>query len=152
MSPAAGTGLAGELGFLRRDDRSAYDKEWRKRNLEKSNAYARDYYHRVTKKDPEKLKAKLKFGVWTRRKAKYGITKPEYEAMALNQKGRCAICKGKVGGALRVDHDHETGNVRELLCNQCNVGLGAFRENTETMTSAINYLKRHNANSQEGCK
>ena len=143
MSPAAGTGLAGELGFLRRDDPTAYSRAWRAKNSEKNNAYMRDYYHRVTKKDPAKLKAKLAHGTWVRRKAKYGITKPEYEAMVLNQKGRCAICKSKVGDALRVDHDHDTGKVRALLCSNCNIAFGLFKENRDTLANALNYHEKH---------
>ena len=63
--------------------------------------------------------------------------------MALNQKGLCAICKERVGDALRVDHDHETGNLRALLCNNCNALLGFAGENSETLARAIEYLKKH---------
>ena len=143
MSPAAGTGLAGELGCSRREDSKGYQKLWREKNRDKSNAYHREYYHNVIKKDPKQLKAKLTSGVWTRRKAKYGITKPEYDALVLNQKGRCAICKDRVGDALRVDHDHETGKVRALLCTNCNSAFGLFKENRDTLANALNYHEKH---------
>ncbi len=139
----AGTGLAGELGLLRRDDPAAYSRAWRAKNREKSNAYARDYHHKVIKKDPVKLKAKLECGVWTRRKAKYGITKSEYQAMALNQKGLCAICKREPLESLRVDHDHGTGKIRALLCDTCNAGLGQFHDDPVIIASAIEYLNKY---------
>ena len=125
------------LGCPRREDSIGYQKLWREKNREKNNAYHRDYYHNVIKKNPKQLKAKLASGVWTRRKAKYGISRDEYEAMALNQKGLCAICKERVGDALRVDHDHETGKLRELLCNKCNTGLDYFSKNIEPIARAI---------------
>lgn len=51
----------------------------------------------------------------------------------------CMIC-GKAE-KLVVDHDHETGKVRGLLCNHCNRGLGHFRDNTQFLEDAIKYLK-----------
>ena len=132
------------LGCSRREDSIGYQKLWREKNREKNNAYHRDYYHNVIKKNPKQLKAKLALGTWVRRKAKYGMARDEYEALVLNQKGRCAICKKTVGDALRVDHDHETGKIRALLCNNCNTAIGLLEENTETLANAIEYLKQHN--------
>jgi hypothetical protein len=72
----------------------------------------------------------------------------------------CAICGGEgtafIAGPgslkrtarhfpqLFVDHDHITGGVRGLLCNSCNFGLGSFKDNVETLSSAIAYLAKHN--------
>lgn len=79
----------------------------------------------------------------------YGITTADYERMFVEQEGVCAICASAPNGRnLCVDHSHESGKVRQLLCVQCNAGLGQFAENPERMLSAINYLKRHN----EGAK
>src|SRR5699024_496382 len=58
---------------------------------------------------------------------KYGMTLEEYELRADAQGGRCLIC-AKPGAQLLVDHDHETGAVRGLLCHGCNVGLGWFKD------------------------
>lgn len=78
--------------------------------------------------------------------AVYNMTKADYEAMELAQDGCCAICRGYSGwrangGRLVVDHDHETGLVRGLLCPSCNRGLGQFRDSPEFLTSASNYIK-----------
>jgi len=82
----------------------------------------------------------------------YGITLEEYDAMLLEQGGRCAICKsdkpwGFVAEPKRakeffcVDHDHTTREVRGLLCQPCNTGLGNFRDNSDHMRMAIKYLE-----------
>jgi hypothetical protein len=73
----------------------------------------------------------------------YGITLEEYERMLTEQNGKCAICGTETPrgiGKFHVDHSHETGNVRGLLCNNCNTALGLFRDSTSIMQSAIEYL------------
>lgn len=81
----------------------------------------------------------------------FGLSVEEFERMNLYQEGKCAICKeqetsrhwnGKVK-RLSVDHCHETGEIRELLCQKCNHAIGMFRENVETLRNAIEYLARH---------
>lgn len=78
---------------------------------------------------------------------KYGMTLEEYEAMVTLSHGQCSICRrdmlGVGCGKMCIDHDHKTGKVRGLLCNECNVGLGQFRDNIECLLSAIEYLRRH---------
>ena len=75
----------------------------------------------------------------SRRKWKYGLDDSEFKAMSASQDGRCAICQ--VEASLVVDHCHGTGRVRGLLCHGCNVGLGFFRDNQESLRSAIEYLE-----------
>jgi hypothetical protein len=74
---------------------------------------------------------------------RYGITVDEYEAMALAQHGRCAICTtaspGGHGKWFCIDHDHATGKIRGLLCQPCNVKLAAL-EDAEFMAAATKYL------------
>jgi hypothetical protein len=75
-------------------------------------------------------------------KQKYGITFSQHQEMIKAQEGKCAIC-GTVGIAeLAIDHDHNTGRVRGLLCRRCNTGLGCFRDNPRSLKAAIEYLKR----------
>ncbi|MDR1985050.1 MAG: endonuclease VII domain-containing protein [Prevotellaceae bacterium] len=62
----------------------------------------------------------------------------------------CPICKKSsipyVTANLVIDHNHETGNAREWICDSCNTGLGRFKDNIELMNEAIKYLKRHAKN------
>jgi hypothetical protein len=59
----------------------------------------------------------------------------------------CPICKKSsipyVTANLVIDHNHETGNAREWICDSCNTGLGRFKDNIELMNEAIKYLKKH---------
>jgi hypothetical protein len=78
-------------------------------------------------------------------KAIYGLSLEDFNSMMEGQGGACAICGtrnwGKTGPS--VDHNHETGAVRGLLCNQCNSGLGMFRDNPGTVKLAVAYLERN---------
>ncbi|MDR0792642.1 MAG: endonuclease VII domain-containing protein [Chitinophagaceae bacterium] len=62
----------------------------------------------------------------------------------------CPICKKSsipyVTANLVIDHDHETGNARDWICDSCNTGLGRFKDNIELMEKAINYLRKHEKN------
>jgi len=62
----------------------------------------------------------------------------------------CPICKKasipNVTAKLVIDHNHETGNAREWICDSCNTGLGRFKDNIELMNEAIKYLKKHEKN------
>ena len=70
---------------------------------------------------------------------KYGITVEQYTQMMEDQDGFCAICYAEP--ATHIDHDHETGRVRGLLCGACNRGLGQFKEDADTVAFAAAYLK-----------
>ena len=72
----------------------------------------------------------------------YGLKAGQYEAMYAAQGGVCAICQRATGAskALAVDHDHETGYVRGLLCSVDNKLLGHFRDDPEALFRAANYL------------
>ena len=80
---------------------------------------------------------------------KYGITDIEYVKMLNTQKNICAICGkpetkmqgGKIQG-LSIDHDHNTGKVRGLLCCKCNHLIGFAYENIELLKRCINYLNK----------
>ena len=81
-------------------------------------------------------------------KRRYGITWEDYERMLANQDGKCAICNHenannkRTYGRLFIDHDHETGKVRGLLCSRCNHALGQFDDDIERLRSAIEYLTK----------
>lgn len=89
-------------------------------------------YERKLKDTPESRRLKhLKYT--------YGITPDEYEAQHKAQGGCCAIC-GLAQEVLFVDHCHNSTAVRGLLCNQCNFGLGHFKDSPELLRAAIEYL------------
>jgi hypothetical protein len=79
----------------------------------------------------------------TRVKAMYGLEPEQYKEMHKVQQGKCAICneEPKTKRGLHVDHDHETGKVRGLLCHGCNVALGSFKEDVTLLNKAIEYLR-----------
>lgn len=71
----------------------------------------------------------------------YGISKDDYEAMRLAQRGVCAVCLGPPGRkSLSVDHDHATGAVRGLLCSACNLALGSLRDDPRRIASLLEYI------------
>lgn len=78
-------------------------------------------------------------------KDKYGLTVERYDQLMAEQDGACAIC-GVAGpeaarwGKLVVDHDHETGEVRGLLCSNCNCAIGLLGDSPELLTKAAGYL------------
>ena len=81
----------------------------------------------------------------SRLNATYGITADQFDTMLAAQEWRCAICRdiepgGGRTGALSVDHDHVTGKVRGILCHQCNMALGKFKDNPELLRRAADYL------------
>lgn len=77
---------------------------------------------------------------------KYGITLEDYDEMLKAQDGKCAICGCKSEdngryGVLYVDHNHNNGKIRGLLCESCNLGLGIFKDDIGILNNAIKYLK-----------
>ena len=74
-------------------------------------------------------------------KSRYGITFAERMALEKSQKGRCAIC-GVIQKNFHLDHNHETGKIRGLLCIKCNLALGAI-ENKWLLAAALAYLSLH---------
>lgn len=76
----------------------------------------------------------------------YGLTSKAWNEMFAGQGNVCAICStDSPGGAghWHTDHDHISGNVRGILCDQCNKGLGNFKDSVEFLTSASIYLLQH---------
>jgi len=77
-------------------------------------------------------------------KSKYNITIEEYNSMFKKQEGRCSICNKKQDNKpLVIDHNHENGNVRELLCNNCNVAIGLMSDSAIILQKATDYLNKH---------
>lgn len=117
-----------------REHLRAYQRRWRAANKDRVREYNKNHRHYY---DPVKARAKAL-------RRKFGITQEQYEAMRAAQKNRCAICAtNRPGGKgdWHVDHDHRTKRVRGLLCQNCNVGLGNFKDSPERLRSAAKYLK-----------
>jgi len=73
----------------------------------------------------------------------YGLTLARYRELEAAQGGVCKICKKSDTSKkrkLHVDHNHLTGVVRGLLCHNCNVGLGAFRDSKTNLQNALDYI------------
>lgn len=71
---------------------------------------------------------------------KYGLTVAQYDAILVSQQGRCAACSAAVRH-LQIDHCHETGVVRGLLCPGCNSALGHARDDVARLLGLIDYLR-----------
>lgn len=68
----------------------------------------------------------------------------DYLALRETQDAKCGICQrseGDLAKNLAVDHDHETGRIRGLLCDDCNIAIGRFKDSPELLRRALNYLK-----------
>ena len=83
---------------------------------------------------------------------RYGINKQQYETILLYQNNVCAICKSinlnidsrtGLNRKMAVDHCHSSGKVRGILCYQCNMGLGNFKDEPFILENALNYLRSH---------
>ena len=76
-----------------------------------------------------------------------------YLDLVLEQNNRCKLCGTDIPGDKRkhftVDHDHQTGKVRGLLCSKCNQGLGCFKDQKDLLVKAILYLDEGDNNGRE---
>lgn len=75
---------------------------------------------------------------------RYGVTPEKYAEMYVKQDGRCAICgvhEDELPKQLGIDHCHETGLIRGLLCDPCNNGIGRFKDDPELLQKAAKYLE-----------
>lgn len=115
---------------------SLRNREYRAANLEKVRAGDREWY----RKNKEKSRAYFRL-------RNYGITPEEYDKKVEEQGGCCFICGERPTGTgnrsmLHVDHDHDSGEVRDLLCGNCNTSIGTIREKPEIARKIADYLER----------
>lgn len=112
--------------------------EWRAHNKRK-----KDYATKWRQENPEKFARSQRNSTL---KSKYGIDIDEFDEFLARQGGGCAICGSPDAGVsgkahLHVDHNHDTGEVRGLLCQPCNVSLGKMRESPDLLRKAALYLE-----------
>lgn len=116
--------------LLNREAMLKKNKLYYEKNKERLSASARARHHA----NPELAKVK-------RLKTVYGLTTDMIEVMKVAQDNVCAICK-KPPKKWCVDHDHDTGRIRGLLCYACNTGIGHLGDDTDRLQAAINYLSQ----------
>lgn len=119
--------------------------------------YSKSYCHecenliQMTKnrEDPAKVSARNKVTALSRY---FNMTPEEFNELDDQQNGLCAICEKAPpeGRRLHIDHDHESGLVRGLLCRGCNHGLGNFLDSPTLLTRAIAYLAQGPASLADG--
>src|SRR5678810_15646 len=101
---------------------------------QQANERIRRYRERMS---PDEKKERNQRANLRRAPIRFGLSQDEYDAMEQVQGGLCATCRRpeESGWArrLHIDHDHDTGKVRGLLCGKCNTCLGGFNENIEVM-------------------
>ena len=122
---------------------SHYASQWNQEHREQYNQNWKNYYERNAEARRRSVKS-------ADLKKLYNMSIEDYDALLLKQNGVCAICgreerhKSPVDNArkaLAVDHDHETGQVRGLLCASCNRGLGWFGEDAKVLRLAADYIE-----------
>jgi hypothetical protein len=113
----------------------AYSREWKKNNKERKKELDKNWYIA----NGEYRRAQI-------RQQKFGISAEQYKAMLQTQSELCGICgkhQSTFNKGLAVDHCHTSGKIRGLLCSYCNLMLGNSLDNIETLTKAIDYLRRN---------
>lgn len=104
-------------------------KQWAKDNPEQARA--------IQKKSRKKRQARTRDYVL---RTKYGITLKEYNNLVDKQGGHCPLCGNVLADNYAVDHCHDTGRVRGVLCRGCNTGVGLLRHDVKVLRNAIKYL------------
>ena len=108
--------------------------QWAKDNPKKQKVYAKRHQAKDTTKE-----ANWKRSIWS----KFKLTPEDYTAILNSQSGVCYICRKtpeENGKRLAVDHCHATGDIRGILCDTCNTGLGMFKDNITLLRKAQEYL------------
>lgn len=109
----------------------AYYAKHKDRLIKKCNQYLREH-----KQQHKRYQRKSNL------KRQFGLSIESYNKLLERQHGVCAICGEKPSIELNVDHCHKTGQVRGLLCSPCNLGLGNFKDNSNRLYKAVEYLAK----------
>jgi hypothetical protein len=137
------TGPAG-IAYLEahREEMRAKHAAWYAEHREAQRAKQRERNHANRAANLEGERKRVREGG---RLHRYGITPAAFDALLAEQGGLCAICRTDNPGAriasFCVDHDHETGAVRGLLCDRCNVMLSRARDSIEVLVNAAEYIR-----------
>ena len=97
--------------------------------------------HQRKRRDADPL-----FAIKASLRSRFGMTLEDYDRLLEDQGGVCAICESgdnrSKGERFHIDHDHETGEVRGLLCGPCNTGIGGLNDDLDRLLDAVAYLLR----------
>jgi len=128
----------GQTGFLCRCD-CGTERDIAFRHLAKSvscGCYQREVIQKIATKHGHYAHGQSSYLRWYL----YGLEEKDFQSLLLLQDNSCAICKAPFEGKVNVDHEHDTGRVRGLLCSECNIGLGKFKDSETLLSAAANYL------------
>jgi len=121
----------------------AYQREYSKRNREKLATTRKEKHKAITEEKRAEIRARKRMNDLMRR---YGLTVEDYDRMLDEQGGTCALCsrlpEKERYGRLSVDHCHDTGKVRGLLCNSCNYAIGILGDTADHVGRAVTYLEK----------
>ena len=128
---------------------TAKNRKYYAKNKEKSKAWAREYRARNSEKIKERRRQCPNLKAMERRgyiRRTYGLSPENITKMLVAQNGLCEICKRELDYeriGLCVDHDHETNEIRGLLCRTCNSGIGLLGDSVSNILRAAGYLKKY---------
>lgn len=110
-------------------------REWRAVNRERLQAKRRAHHTKNRDHDNERTR---RFNL----QRKYGLTLEEYKKLLEDQGYKCLICESNIAGAsAKLDHCHKAKKIRGFLCNNCNAGIGLFKDSERLLMRAIEYLR-----------
>lgn len=143
---------------LCKECKAANDKAYRLKNLDKQKQWNKAKYAKLSSKEknemskkqharqrelytPEELKEQQYF---RHTKHKYGVTEEMFFEMLEDQENQCKVCECHIDRSnINIDHNHETGEVRALLCYNCNALLGKSNDSPKLLKAALEYLETH---------
>ncbi len=139
-----------------REKISAYNKKYRDANRDRRNKQKRDRWA----SDPQNLERQRAYrarpGVSKKRREtsirrRYDLSMSDLESILASQKHCCAVCCVPIvtvqhrANTANIDHCHATGQVRGVLCNKCNRGIGLLKDDPALLRAALSYLTRTGA-------
>lgn len=130
-----------------KEKRKAYRRAWALKNYNKLRKQSLDYYQATKQRRRAIAKigyAKNKIQILDKlRFKKYGITGNEFRNILDEQKTKCPICNRSINKNLSIDHDHNTGKIRGIICNDCNLAIGNVENSPKRLRAMANYLEKN---------
>ena len=129
------------MAFKNKLDEKKYKKQYyldHRESIKPYKSHCKNPKEKTKRVRETSRRAKIKY--------RYGLSYKDWLKMWEEQDGRCASC-GKPFIELsdaHIDHDHETNELRGLLCKKCNFGISFFDDDPKLLSKAIKYLKKYN--------